>query len=876
MRNTITLNGIESSTIPGLLIQSLPPISKPLMRTETEEIDGRDGDIITNLGFSAYDKQISVGLYGDFDINQVIAYFNSEGTVIFSNEPEQYYNYQIISQIDFERLVRYRTATVTLHCQPFKYSVTEGADILSASDNFATLNQSLNTDSSFYTYTSNVQDNVTATRINSGTGGKFFAVYTIPVVQGITYHFSGSAAARVTMYGYTNTLRGTSAGINAASFTSGFTYTATFTGTMVLGFYAGLNPPDVFIRNFFVTNEAGATVSGEGTFLTLENTSDAPFSKLTPKGDTFQQTYSGKNLMPTLNTERTLAGVTFTPNPDGSITLNGTSTEATSYPISVDSATVTRTVRLEAGTYTLNGNYDDGYFTQIMYMPIGGSGNTYARATFTLTEPVMACEYLRVRAAGYTFNNLRYYPQLEKGSTITDYEPYVGGTPSPNPDYPQDIQVVTGEQSIKICGKNLAQLVNTEQTINGVTFTPNADGSVTMNGTSTAAISYPVTNTGTSVTRSFQLGAGTYTANGDEHFGDGYFTQVMYKYADSAQNVYAANTFTLTDFAMAGVYIRVRTAGVTFNDYRYYPQLELGEQESSFEPYQEQTFPISLGSTELCKIGDYQDYIWRDGDTWKVHKDIGKVVLDGTESWDSASGTGGIVFFCASITDYKRSDNIPMSNYFIGETNIGGAGSVHEGHIAFATEIITSNRFYVKYNNFFASLSDFTTWLSTHNATVYYALATPTDTAITGETLIGQLEALNAAHAYKGRTHIISTAGSDANLPHIIEAEVAGSCDGTVTNSGNTTARPKLTIFGSGNISIFLNGVQLFQVALGTEGHITIDTAAMEAYQDTTDNLKNRLVTGEYNNFVLNPGDNEISFSGSVTMCVVENYSRWL
>lgn len=40
--------------------------------------------------------------------------------------------------------------------------------------------------------------------------------------------------------------------------------------------------------------------------------------------------------------------------------------------------------------------------------------------------------------------------QLETGSTATFYEPYVGGMASPNPDYPQDIQVVTGMQTVTI------------------------------------------------------------------------------------------------------------------------------------------------------------------------------------------------------------------------------------------------------------------------------------------------------------------------------------------------------------------------------------------------------------------------------------------
>ena len=120
--NYIVLNGMKSTLIKGLLISELPPITKPLIRTKTEEIDGRDGDIVTKLGYAAYDKKMTIGLYGDYDIDEVIEYFNSSGEVLFSNEPDKIYRYQINNAIDFERLLRFRTATVVFHVQPFKYS----------------------------------------------------------------------------------------------------------------------------------------------------------------------------------------------------------------------------------------------------------------------------------------------------------------------------------------------------------------------------------------------------------------------------------------------------------------------------------------------------------------------------------------------------------------------------------------------------------------------------------------------------------------------------------------------------------------------------------------------------------------------------------
>ena len=125
MGNFLIMNNVNSNTITGLLIQNLPPITKPRQRVNIEEIDGRDGDIITSLGYGSYDKEFQIGLSHNYDINEIIKFFDSEGTVTFSNEPDKYYNYKIIEQIDYEKLIRFKTANVKMHVQPFKYSINE-------------------------------------------------------------------------------------------------------------------------------------------------------------------------------------------------------------------------------------------------------------------------------------------------------------------------------------------------------------------------------------------------------------------------------------------------------------------------------------------------------------------------------------------------------------------------------------------------------------------------------------------------------------------------------------------------------------------------------------------------------------------------------
>lgn len=119
-RPWVLINDMPSYGVEGLIITSLPPITKPKMRFASEEIDGRDGDIITTLGYQAYDKTLSIGLHGGFDIDKVVEFFATSGTITFSSEPDKVYRFQQLESIDFERLVRYRTADVKLHVQPYK------------------------------------------------------------------------------------------------------------------------------------------------------------------------------------------------------------------------------------------------------------------------------------------------------------------------------------------------------------------------------------------------------------------------------------------------------------------------------------------------------------------------------------------------------------------------------------------------------------------------------------------------------------------------------------------------------------------------------------------------------------------------------------
>lgn len=126
----IIWKNIDSETIPGLIITNIPPITKPKMKTSITKIDGRDGDIIEELGYESYTKSIGIGLARNYDIDRVMKYFTGVGELIISAEPDKVYKAQIIEKIDYERLIRFKTAVVKFYTQPYKYLKDEKSIIL--------------------------------------------------------------------------------------------------------------------------------------------------------------------------------------------------------------------------------------------------------------------------------------------------------------------------------------------------------------------------------------------------------------------------------------------------------------------------------------------------------------------------------------------------------------------------------------------------------------------------------------------------------------------------------------------------------------------------------------------------------------------------
>ena len=317
-------------------------------------------------------------------------------------------------------------------------------------------------------------------------------------------------------------------------------------------------------------------------------------------GKSEQKQYSGKNLLE-----------------DGSLKSdnNGKIEYISAGKIKVTASTstwysvITNTLKLTPNTnYVLSAKCDSSN-GRIICNSVTSTGTDIKCAFLTdsdgLATIAIRCRYESAESR-FVYSDL----QLEKGSTATDYEPYVGGIPSPNPEYPQEIKSVV-KPRVKVCGKNLLNPTLQTTTSNGVTCTNNGDGTYTLNGTATSVANFWLIGSYNNKITLPLNSKKIYVLKGTGH-------NTIQLHIGTANHVIVSengDNLVLTNMSgVAFVLLRILN-GFTANNLIIYPQLEEGSTTTTYEPYHEQTatLPYTLNAIPVTSGGnvtiDGQQYV---------------------------------------------------------------------------------------------------------------------------------------------------------------------------------------------------------------------------------------------------------------------------
>lgn len=183
----------------------------------------------------------------------------------------------------------------------------------------------------------------------------------------------------------------------------------------------------------------------------LPDSDDGRIMDLKLYGKSSQQQYSGKNLWDMLHALTA-----------GNVKIDGTKYVATAVTMQIDvtpESIPVRPIKIFSGkTYVLSIKttvaLEKGRYLCIEYVDGTRENFNYTNSNsivFTAKKDISLIGLVIYQTSN---GDTVWDVQLELGSTATDYEPYVGGIPSPNPEYPQEIKSVV-KPVVEVCGKNL-------------------------------------------------------------------------------------------------------------------------------------------------------------------------------------------------------------------------------------------------------------------------------------------------------------------------------------------------------------------------------------------------------------------------------------
>lgn len=337
------------------------------------------------------------------------------------------------------------------------------------------------------------------------------------------------------------------------------------------------------------------------------------------------------------------------------------------------------------------------------------------------------------------------------GNTLQD------GTPSPSS--PVEIQSATGTQKFVVSGKNLFDKDNVKY----INAYANATTGVLISASANTRTIYVPCKSNTTYT----IQKGIVTPTNSNRFQIGTSASVP-KAGDTLNDFWAMSdggtitSHTITtgnnaNYLVCFCYVAGTTT--SWEDFIGTIQIEEGNTSTPYQPYQEpQEVDIELGNIELNKIGDYEDYIDGTPDNWVLYKNIGKVVLNGSEVWNYIAVAQGSLFrnYTATPNNSSLDNYLPISDYYKG-IYYRNAMSRQDGNIYIANTSVQLDIL----DNRFTSDTAFKNWLSNNNVNVLYALKNAQQTPITDTNLISQLNELYYLQSYNNTTNIDVT----GNLP---------------------------------------------------------------------------------------------------------------
>lgn len=461
-------------------------------------------------------------------------------------------------------------------------------------------------------------------------------------------------------------------------------------------------------------------------------------------GKSEQKQYSGKNLLNATLQTTTKNGVICTANGNGTYTLNGTATKKTEFIINVFNIDISKKYKLIA--FTKERSYIN-CFVQLNQSPWTIYG-TSTNSQVTITDS----ENIRLVIAvikDTTLSNEIIKPMIVDASlypdtTYDDYEPYTGGIPSPNPDYPQEIKSVVNP-TVKVCGKNLLGLW--EQGFisvdNGISVSPNVYWIHSKEYTKINAKNYAFSS-------------------------DSVCRAIIYEYDRNKK--YIKNIQPLVEIKNAVytpsskcAYIKV---GYNYNGgsetitpdeigVKHWIQFELGSTPTAYEPYHEQTvtLPYTLNAIPVSSGGnvtiDVQQYVsdYFDVERGKLVRMVADNRLLSAYNWNTANeyywGSVSATTNGKAPITADNSKKMCACNYLF-------ASSTYDVMAKKSGIAINNIKQVVIGLNDFASVDEFKTFLTNNDVRLVYPLEVPEEIDLTP----GEIQALKALATYYPTTNI--------------------------------------------------------------------------------------------------------------------------